>query len=87
MKLSVLVAFLILTWQRFFNIVIESVATSATHECFMSLFHKIQNCSNTNILYVTAPMGESSGLGSEFNRYLIYSLLTAVADNRRMGAS
>mmetsp|Transcript_19904 Transcript_19904/g.28509 ORF Transcript_19904/g.28509 Transcript_19904/m.28509 type:complete len:394 (+) Transcript_19904:1226-2407(+) len=55
-----------------------------SHDCFLSFLHKTQNCSNPNVFYVTAPMGECSGLGSEFNRFLIYSLLTAVSNNRRI---
>ena len=64
---------------------LQSITSSDINTCFAKVLRRTQNCSNDNLLYVTAPMGINSGLASEFNRYLIYSLLTAVEQNRRMG--
>ena len=52
--------------------------------CFVEALHGTQSCTNKNILYVTTLGCCQSGFGSEFNLYLISSLLTAVATNRRM---
>lgn len=52
-------------------------------DCLYAILEKTQSCENTNILYVTT-MGQSSGLGSEFNSYLVPSLLEAMFENRRM---
>ncbi len=50
-------------------------------KCFNEIIEKTQSCDNKNILYVST-MGISSGLGSEFNSYLVWSLITAVFQNR-----
>lgn len=55
----------------------------SAHKCFLDALNASQSCGNRNILYVTT-MGGGSGLGSEFNAYLIPSLLTAIAYNMRM---
>ena len=53
------------------------------HKCFIEALNKTQSCDNPDILYVTT-MGGGNGFGSEFNTFLISSLLTAVASKRRM---
>jgi hypothetical protein len=51
--------------------------------CFEEMLAKSQACSNPRLLYVSLE-GGGSGLGSEFNHYLIYALLDAVRKNKRM---
>ena len=52
--------------------------------CFIEALRETQSCSNNKILYVTTLGCCQSGFGSEFNLYLISSILTAVAKHRRM---
>ena len=60
-----------------------SYSYSLQQECFIEALNRTQSCSNKNLLYVTT-MGGGSGLGSEFNAYFMPSLLTAIAEERRM---
>lgn len=50
--------------------------------CFEAILNLTQSCSNVNHLYATT-MGVGSGFASEFNYYLIKSVLTAIFTNRR----
>ena len=50
-------------------------------KCFKEIVAKTQSCENKNLLYVST-MGISSGFGSEFNTYLVWSLITAIFQNR-----
>ena len=50
-------------------------------KCFKEIVAKTQSCENKNLLYVSI-MGISSGFGSEFNTYLVWSLITAIFQNR-----
>lgn len=52
-------------------------------ECLKSMIDLTQSCTSHNHLYVTT-MGQTSGIGSEFNAYLMNSLKTALIQNRRM---
>ena len=52
--------------------------------CFIEALRETQSCSNNKILYVTTLGCCQSGFGSEFNLYLISSILTSVAKHRRM---
>jgi len=65
------------------NTLMLSSQDMSAQKCFIEALNKTQSCDNPDILYVTN-MGTSSGLGSEFNAYLIRSLLTAVSSKRRM---
>lgn len=50
--------------------------------CFEHLINLTQRCANPNMLYAST-MGYGSGLGSEFNAYLLKCVLYAVITNRR----
>lgn len=63
---------------------LAGVATSVlASECMLAILNKTQSCENKNILYVPT-LGVGSGLGSEFNFYLIYSLIHAMAYKQRL---
>ena len=62
---------------------VSLVQFTAASSCFQALLNKTQSCDNHNILYVTT-QGVGSGLGSEFNYYFIYSLISAMVSERRM---
>ena len=70
-------------WATNTNSVFSGIPLSLQQQCFVEALNRTQSCSNQNILYVTT-MGGGSGLGSEFNAYLVPSLLTAIANQRRM---
>lgn len=63
--------------------VFSHINLSEEQKCFINALNHTQHCSNDKLLYVTT-MGGGSGLGSEFNAFLIPSLLTAIAYNMRM---
>ena len=65
-----------------FEASVDSSSYSFPQECFIEALNKTQSCDNKNIIYTTLMSG--GGLGSEFNTYLVPSLLTAVAYNRRL---
>jgi hypothetical protein len=51
--------------------------------CFEEMIAKSQRCDNPAIMYASLE-GGGSGLGSEFNVYLVYAFIDAVRKNKRM---
>lgn len=64
-------------------ILLGQYALSALGYCFEELLAKSQSCDNPALMYVSLE-GGGSGLGSEFNMYLVYALIDAVRKNKRM---
>lgn len=67
----------------FFLFISSLRCSSNVVNCVSQVLDVTQSCSNRNKLYATT-MGTDSGFGSEFNAYLMNSMLTALLDNKRL---
>jgi hypothetical protein len=73
-----------------FNIIIHFIillssiyATKEYNQCFETALIQSQSCSNNNIIYFSHE-GIASGFGSEFNHYLIHTLIDGILSNQRI---
>ena len=69
-------------WYCLWCCFLSTVHAKSFRPCFEAILNLTQQCNNINHLYATV-MGDGSGFASEFNYYLIKSVLTAIFTNRR----
>lgn len=78
---SLYIIFLLLLLQRL-HIQSAYSGCSLFESCFESLLIRSQNCKNNNVNYFG--LQHSGGLGSEFNSYLMWAVIAAAMQNRRL---